>query len=309
MTGPAPSLPRAELVKLAAHMSSHEIAAVARTSRQNVETRLKRLGLRARGVGQETAVHAPNTVTARIPAGVVLVGGDAHYWPGEPGTAHRAFVKFARDLKPRIVVMNGDALDGSSISAHPPIGWEHLPTLAEELATVQERLGEIRSASKGARHIWPLGNHDARFNRRLATLVPEFKGVGGTRLVHHFPDWEPCWAADVNGAIIKHRYKGGPSAPYNNALHSGRTIITGHLHSQKVTPYTDYNGTRYGVDTGCLSPTTGPQFNYCEANPSDWRSGFVVLTWWKGQLLTPELVTVMDEAKGLVQFRGEVISV
>jgi hypothetical protein len=86
-------------------------------------------------------------------------------------------------------------------------------------------------------------------------------------------------------------------------------MVTGHLHSQKVTPYSDYNGTRYGVDTGCLSPTTGPQFNYLEDNPRDWRSGFAVLTWWKGQLLTPELVSVLDEAKGLVQFRGEVLSV
>jgi len=309
MTGPVPSLPRSELAKLAAHMSSTEIAAIARTTRQNVESRLKRLGVRARPVGAESGIAAPSVLTAAIPSGVALVGGDAHYWPGPASTAHRAFVKFAKDLKPKIVVMNGDAIDGSTISAHPPIGWENLPTMAEELAAVQERLGEIRSAAKGARLVWPLGNHDARFNRRLATLVPEFKGVGGTRLVHHFPEWEPCWALEIGGAIVKHRYKGGSHAPYNNALASGRTMITGHLHSQKVSPYSDYNGTRYGVDTGCLSPTTGPQYNYNEDNPRDWRSGFAVLTWWRGTLLMPELVTVMNEAKGLVQFRGSVINV
>lgn len=309
MTGPAPSLPRAELARLARHMTSTEIAAMGRTTRQNVESRLKRMGMRALAATQGTSVHAPSVIVATMTSGTCLVGGDAHYWPGPSSTAHRAFVHFAKKLKPKVVVMNGDALDGSTISRHPPIGWENLPTLSEELEAVQERMGEIRSASPGSRHIWPLGNHDARFNTRLATAVPEYKGVGGTRLVHHFPAWEPCWSADVGGVIVKHRYKGGPNAPYSNALASGRSMVTGHLHSQKVTPYSDYNGTRYGVDTGCLSPTTGPQFNYLEDNPRDWRSGFAVLTWWKGQLLTPELVSVLDEAKGLVQFRGEVLSV
>ncbi len=311
MTGPIPSVSRAELARLSKSLSSMEIADICRTTRQNVESRLARMGLKAVAAKAADGTHigAPSTLTCRLSDGVVLVGGDAHYWPGATSTAHRAFCKFARDLRPSIVVMNGDAFDGSTISSHPPIGWENLPTVAEELSAVQNRLSEIRRASPRSRFIWTLGNHDARFNRRLASLVPEFKGVGGTRLVHHFPDWEPCWAAEVNHAVIKHRYKGGAHAPYNNALHSGRTVVTGHLHSQKVTPFSDYNGTRYGVDAGCLAATTGPQFEYCEDNPKDWRSGFAVLTWWKGTLLAPELVSVIDEGKGMVQFRGKVITV
>lgn len=309
MTGPIPSVSRAELARLAKSLPSTEIAAICRTTRQNVESRLKRMGLRAVSSAPGTTPLAPETKAITFPDGVALIGGDAHYWPGDAGTAHKAFVHFAKKLKPRVVVMNGDAFDGSTISRHPPIGWEHLPTVAEELDAVQTRLAEISSASPGARHVWTLGNHDARFNRRLAALVPEFKGVAGTRLVHHFPEWEPCWVAEVNGAVIKHNYKGGTHAPYSNTLSSGRTIVTGHLHSQKVTPYTDYNGTRYGVDAGCLAPTIGPQFEYTEANPKDWRSGFAVLTWYKGMLLYPELVSVVNESAGTVQFRGEVIEV
>ncbi len=311
MTGPIPTISRAELARLSKSMTATEIAGLARTTRQNVEARLKRMSLKAVAAVATDGTHigAPSTLTANFTDGVALIGGDAHYWPGAASTAHRAFVKFAKDLKPKVVVMNGDAFDGSTISAHPPIGWENLPTVAEELDEVKLRLSEIRTAAKKSQHVWTLGNHDARFNRRLASLVPEFKGVGGTRLLHHFPDWEPCWAVEVNGAIIKHRFKGGSNAPYNNALHSGRTIVTGHLHSQKVTPFSDYNGTRYGVDAGCLSSVSGPQYEYCEDSPKDWRSGFAVLTWYKGTLLMPELVSVLDEAKGLVQFRGNVIGV
>src|SRR5689334_7102836 len=58
----------------------------------------------------------PGRIEAKVENGIVLVGSDGHYWPGPATTAHRAFVKFCKDLKPSVVIMNGDALDGSSIS-------------------------------------------------------------------------------------------------------------------------------------------------------------------------------------------------
>jgi hypothetical protein len=81
-------------------------------------------------------------------------------------------------------------------------------------------------------------------------------------------------------------------------------MITGHLHSQKVTPYTDYNGTRYGVDTGCVAETDHRAFvDYTEDAPLNWRSGFCVLTFKGGRLMHPELITKWDDDH--VQFRGQ----
>jgi hypothetical protein len=119
--------------------------------------------------------------------------------------------------------------------------------------------------------------------------------------------WKPCWSTWINDdVVVKHRFKGGMHAPQNNTLWSGRTMVTGHLHSAKVQPITDYNGTRYGVDTGCLAETFGEQFrDYTEDNPRNWRSGFCVLTFKGGKLLQPELVLAWDERH--VEFRGEVI--
>lgn len=241
--------------------------------------------------------------------GVVLVGSDAHYWPGLPSTAHRAFVKFARKLKPSIVVMNGDVLDASSISRHPPIGWNKIPSVKDELEVCQERLREIAKAAPKAQKYWPLGNHDARFETRLAQVAPEFKDVHGISLADHFPDWLGCWSLHLNNnTVIKHRYKGGVHAPYNATVNAGVSIITGHLHSQKTTPHTDYTGTRYGVDTGCLADCYADVFqDYLEDGPRNWRSGFCVLTFRNGILLYPELVSVFDANH--VQFRGELIEV
>jgi hypothetical protein len=257
---------------------------------------------------RKKAAEVRNRVKGReeveLENGVVLVASDMHYWPGEPSTAHKALVKFCKTLRPAIVVMNGDVIDGCSISRHPPIGWNKLPSVKEELEVCQDRLREVGKAAFKAKKFWPLGNHDARFETRLAQVAPEFKDVHGISLRDHFPEWTGCWSLHINdNTVIKHRYKGGVHAPFNNTMASGRSIITGHLHSQKVTPYTDYSGTRYGVDTGCLADPFHDAFqDYTEDNSKDWRSGFAVLTYRNGLLLYPELVTVWDANH--VQFRG-----
>lgn len=241
--------------------------------------------------------------------GIALVGSDAHYRPGVVSTAHRAFVRFCNELKPRLVVKNGDALDFPLISRHAPIGWETKPTVIHEIECAQERLGEIEAAAGTARKVWPAGNHDLRFESRIATVAPEYANVHGIHLRDHFPLWECCWGIWINeNVVIKHRYKGGIHAARNNTLHAGMTMVTGHLHSLKVTPFSDYNGTRFGVDCGTMADPYSDAFrDYTELSPADWRSGFVVLTFHKGQLLWPEVVHVIAEGK--VEFRGQVIDV
>jgi hypothetical protein len=240
--------------------------------------------------------------------GLILIGSDAHYWPGIVSTAHQAFVRFCKELQPVLIVKNGDVMDFPGISRHAPIAWEDRPQVADEIETAKERLTEIEDACKNARLYWPLGNHDARFETRLATQAPEYAKIHGVHLKDHFPRWRPCWSVWVNDdVVIKHRFKSGIHAPHNNAMWSGKTIITGHLHSLKVMPLSDYNGTRWGVDSGTLADAYGPQFvNYTEDNPVSWRSGFIVLTFHKGRLLWPEVVHVIG--KGQVEFRGKVIT-
>lgn len=266
-------------------------------------------------LSRERRVHAvehPPRYQIEVNDGVVLVGADAHIWPGPKSTAMRAFIKFCKGVdgeRPKAVIMNGDVLDFPQISRHLPIGWETLPTVENEIESAQDILSEIEKATFKAEKIWCLGNHDGRFETRLANLAPEYAKVHGVHLRDHFPNWTPCWSTWINDdTVIKHRFKGGIHAVYNNTVQSGTHIVTGHLHSAKVTPFTDYNGTRYGVDTGCLAETFARAFtDYMEENPRNWRSAFCVLTYYKGKLLIPELVLTLDEEH--VQFRGKVISV
>lgn len=248
-----------------------------------------------------------------IEDGVVLVMSDAHFWPNLYSTAYVAFLYLIAELQPKAVIANGDVFDGAQISRHPRIGWDKTPSVIQELKACSTALGEIEETTKKARHnaklYWPLGNHDARFETFLAANASQYEHVHGFSLKDHFPAWQPCWSVwNGKGTIIKHRLSGGANATRQNAMRAGVNIITGHLHSLKVTPFDDYRGTRYGVDTGTLAEPRGPQFaNYLEEGPTDWRSGFVVLTFHKGKLLYPEVVKV--HGPGQVEFRGKVIEV
>lgn len=249
-----------------------------------------------------------------IETGTVLVFSDAHFWPGIRSTAFRGLIHMIRALEPKAVICAGDAFDGAAISRWPRIGWDKKPTVIEELKACEAAMGEIEEEAKAARHnvklAWTLGNHDARFENKLAANAPEFEGVKGFTLKDHFPAWEPCWSCWINeDVVVKHRYKGGIHATHNNTVNAGKTIVTGHLHSLKVTPFSDYNNRpRWGVDTGTLADPTGAQFiDYQEDNPVNHRSGFAVLTLNNGNLLWPELVHKF--ADNLIEFRGEVIDV
>lgn len=244
----------------------------------------------------------------KIPNGIVIVASDSHYWPGPTSLMHRALVFFCKELKPRAIIENGDVIDAPTISRHAPIGWEGRPNLCDEIEAAQDRLAEVEKAAGKAERIWNLGNHDARFETRLATVAPEYAMLYGVHLKDHFPLWDAAWSCWINDqVVVKHRFKGGDHAPWNNTLRAGKTMVTGHLHSAKVIPLSDYTGTRYGVDTGCIAEPNHKAFvDYTEDNPKNWRSAFAVLTFKDGKLMYPELVTQWDDDR--VQFRGTVFT-
>jgi len=242
----------------------------------------------------------------------IIVFSDAHFWPGEYTTAYKGLLWAIKELKPHVVISNGDAFDGASISRHDPLGWSKTPSVIEELKAVQAHLGEIEETAKAARHnvklLFTWGNHDTRFANKLAVQAPQYREVHGFKLQDHLPAWEFAWSVwPTPQCVIKHRFKNGVHAAHNNTASAGVSVCTGHLHSLKVTPYADFTGNRYGVDTGTLAEVYGPQFDYGEGNPLNHRSGFVVLTFKGGRLLWPEVVSKFSDFQ--VEFRGQIINV
>ena len=266
--------------------------------------------LKSKHSSQQTVKDNPVRKELGIENGIVLVFSDAHFWPSIHTTAYKGLLWAIKEFQPKAVIANGDIFDGASISRFPRIGWDSTPSVIQELKACELAMGEIEEAAKKARHnvnlVWTLGNHDARFENRLAANAPQYEQVKGFSLKDHFPAWHPCWSCwPTEEVVVKHRWKGGVHATHNNTVNAGVSIVTGHLHSLKVTPFADYSGNRFGVDTGTLADTDGAQFvNYLEDSPTNWRSGFAVLTFHEGKLLWPELVHKWSE--GQIEFRGKI---
>lgn len=244
--------------------------------------------------------------------GVIVVFTDAHIFPGVLTTARRALIKLLPSLKPSIVVDNGDSFDGGQISRHSRIGWDRRPTVQEELQANGDFHDEVRRNSKGAKFYWNWGNHDMRYPTRLAAQVPEFMGVAGMRLEDHFPEWKFGVTLTVNPndpcpLLIKHRYRGGEHADWNNVMRAGIHIGTGHDHQMGARRFMDKRGMRWGMRFGTLSDASLPIFDYQEANPSQQVSGFGVLKYRAGRLMAPQFCEVVDE--DTVEFMGELVRV
>ena len=281
--------------------------------RRSIETRLgvELPTFNDQRIGLEKKINQTEGHTRRgmdIENGRVIVFSDAHFWPDITTTAFRALLESIKEFKPTAIVCNGDAFDGAGISRHPRMDFELLPSVKEELEACQFYLGEIEKVAKGAKMFWPLGNHDMRFTANIVNNLPAYEGVPGTTLKEYFPAWQPCWSFWINeDTCIKHRWKGGWTGGRSNTLNSGVNMVTGHTHAMNVIGVTDYNGTRWGVQTGTLADPHGQQFNYTEDAPKDWMSGFIMLSFHNGKMLQPEMIRVWDETH--VEFRGKVHAV
>jgi hypothetical protein len=272
-------------------------------------------------IGRNNARKARHGARCILPIenGCAFIVSDQHYYPGlPPSRAHLASIRLAKALKPYAIVSNGDCIDGASISRWPVSSFVEMsgqPLVSAELAETAARLKDYEDLDFVKFMAWNLGNHDARFETRLAEKVPEYAGVNGFTLKGHFPGWIPAWRTDFCSApdaaptvIVKHRFKGGMHAGQNNMLWTGTTTVTGHDHMLKAYPMSNVHGLQWGIHAGTMAPIDSPHFtHYTEDNVVNWHEGFVILHFRDGKLTGPELVHVAPD--GRVLFRGETVKV
>jgi len=231
----------------------------------------------------------------------VLIGGDAHIWPGEPSLMWKAFCKVAKKYKPDAIVLNGDIIDGARVSRHGRFLGSRAPKIMDEIEAVYEHL---KMLPKAKTRIWTVGNHDIRVDNYLANQAPELEDYLGS-FVDRFPEWKFCYAATINNVEIRHRFRGGIHAAWNNALHSGVTMVTSHSHQLQMTAIRNRNGSHYGIEAGMLGDPNSPAFEYSEAAPSRACPGFVFLSFDEdGNIMPPELCEMI---RGRPAFRGQYV--
>jgi len=244
----------------------------------------------------------PQVLTDEIKSSCILIGGDAHIWPDTESLAMKAFVKIAKQLKPEIICLNGDIIDGARVSRHGATLGSNAPKVSAEIDAAKKWIDQF---PKCRRRIFTIGNHDMRVDNYLANQASELEDYAG-RLADRFPMWEFCYSFHLNDDIeIRHRFRAGIHAAYNNAQVSGWTLVTNHTHAQQLTAVRNRRGSHWGVETGMLGDPNHRCFQYSEGAPSRAHQGFVVLTFDEtGILMPPEFCQMIN---GRPVFRGEYV--
>lgn len=249
---------------------------------------------------QKTWAYPP-VLTPEEPIRTVLAGGDLHAWPGAPSLMWQAFIKIAKKIKPDAIILNGDILDGASISRYQKLLHSQAPKITEEIDAVKEHL---KMLPKVKHQIWTMGNHDIRLDNYLANLAPEVSDYAGS-FTTHFRDWTFCHSAFINNTEYRHRFRSGIHASWNNALHSGISIVCSHTHQLQVIAVRNRNGTHYGVELGMLASNDHPAFEYAEFAPNRSCSGFGVIRYDEDfNIMPPQMCEMI---RGRPVFHGEYV--
>jgi len=244
----------------------------------------------------------PKIIQVDMAGKTALIGGDAHIWPGPVSTMWKAFCAVAKKVRPECIVLNGDMLDGARVSRHAGVLGSKAPKVSAEIDACHTWL-KMLPLTKHTH--WTIGNHDMRVDNYLANNAPELEDYAG-RLRDRFPNWQFSYSVMLNDVEVRHRFRGGIHATWNNALHAGLTIVTNHTHQLQVYAVRNRNGSHWGIETGMLGDPQSPAFEYTEGAPSRAVEGFVLLTFDdEGHLLPPEFCEMI---RGRPVFRGQYLA-
>jgi len=247
---------------------------------------------------------------------LVVAAGDFQF-PFEDPEVYSSFLTFLAAERPDRIVLTGDILDLTAVSAYDKDPRLGLP-VQEELAHTHRRLAEIRaSAGEEAQIFFLYGNHEARFSKWLAKKAPELVGLADAEgrevlslenllrlkelniqscisegVAYAGPEHLRSYYQITEDLIATHgtysRSTGGGASIIPIVDASGVSVVGGHDHSQGVAFRTI--GGFAGIDekrtaaisTGMMCRRT--ELGYlAQHQVSRWSAGFAVIELWGDQ--------------------------
>ena len=244
---------------------------------------------------------------------LVVAAGDFQF-PFEDPEVYASFLTFLAHERPDRIVLTGDILDLTAVSAYDKDPRLGMP-VQQELAHTHRRLAEIRaSAGPEAQILFLYGNHEARFSKWLAKKAPDLVGLVDAEgremlslanlLRFDALDIVPCLSEGVAFAGPEHLRSYYQIAPDLIATHgtysrttgggasimpiveaAGVSVVGGHDHSQGVAFKTigGFAGLEAkrtaAISTGMMCRRT--ELGYlAQHQVSRWAAGFAVIELW-----------------------------
>lgn len=258
-----------------------------------------------------TIAHQPWERRRRfeVTDGTVVMFSDCHWLPDHHELGQKALEAVIRELKPKLVVCGGDALNADVLGRWDPTRGHHRRfDIREELECVREHFDRVEAcAGPKTMLAWVMGNHDLRLSRWIAVNADKLLNMPYTRLEEWVPRWPLSWTVEVNSGkpsmtVLRHRNL--PGMLHLQSMKAGTHYCHGHRHKIGVHIQPTFSGYLYSVDAGSLSDPDSDAHDYEEGAPAH-AQGFAVLTYRKGRLLPPELCVVSD---GVAVFRGQIVA-
>lgn len=226
----------------------------------------------------------------KIKNGLVIIGSDIHI-PFQDNNAVESFIRYCKEKKPEVIVLNGDVLDMFMLSKFTK-GEGRNPL--EEITMCRELLASVRAACPNTEIYYVIGNHENRLEKYVLTKAPELASlIEDVFSIIKTDDFKirGCASLTINDNFVcKHGTllgnKSGLSAikEMENAYMSG---ATGHTH--RLCKYIARKSGRkfVWIETGCLCDLN-PE--YC-VNPN-WQAGFAELKFKDGKLYHSRIIEI-----------------
>lgn len=242
-----------------------------------------------------------------------LVVSDIHARPGQNLELAYLLGLVIKEVKPDIVINNGDMADMYSLNSYDRNskvfqGASYGQDIQAHLA-FQELMWEPikRQKKKMPRRVVTIGNHDERINKAL-NLSPELDGAISIRdldLESYYDDVVPYAGSTpgqitIDGVMYAHYCVSGAKGLPIGGVHPAHSLVTKNLHSTTVghshfvdfTPITGASGKRFnGLVTGTFSDHTP---NYAGASANQWWRGLVICHNVRDGQYDPQFVSISN---------------
>ncbi len=229
--------------------------------------------------------HSCDSVSFSENLSTILVYGDTHF-PFQDDKAVDLMIQVSKDIKPDMVIINGDLIDFYSISSFRKLKPDAI-RFKEELRMSIVHLDLMRGLHPNARFIFNMGNHEDRLPNYLADNAQELMDLNCLDIAQLFEFARlditlnravnrESYQRINNNLLIGHFAKVNKYSAYTaKALieAKGMSLIQGHTHRLGSHYRTWVKREVVGIESGCLCSLT-PEY----LRDPDWQQGFCTVT-------------------------------
>lgn len=228
--------------------------------------------------------------------------------PFEDASLLNAVLKALSDIKPEVIILNGDIMDCFAISRFQKSLEADEGSFAAELREGRKFLAKLRGENPNADIIYVEGNHEFRLQKLMDELGMKERSkydwlpslVSMSKLlkldeynIYYVSGNGEAWV-EYGNTIIGHfnRANKRAGATGNNLLldKTGQNTVQGHIHRAAVVHKTlGKNHHWWAVENPCITKTQDAGY----VNMPDWQQGFLILKRdTKTDAVFPHLVVV-----------------